>query len=88
MKPKEFENFAGTFFWQEVLKELAIWEKSIFNELGAPTFNIAQGKMDFNTSERALYDEGLRGSLRAIERFRQLPIILKELAEQEETKEE
>ena len=80
----EIQEFEQSTLWQMMVAEIKEWEHRILNELAAPTFNVGEGKMDFSASERAMYDEGLRGSLRATGFFKNLPEMIIEAFKQEE----
>ncbi len=81
-------DFEQSALWRFILSELGEWEKSILNELAMPSFNSESGKMEFNQDQRALYDEGLRGSLKAIGFFKNLPPMLAETLNQKENSDE
>lgn len=72
----ELRDFASGRVWSDIMQELATWRQNILAELSAPTFSPAQGKMIFSKDERVLYDEYLRGSLLALERVEQLPVMM------------
>ena len=84
----EIQDFEQGSLWQLMVAEIQEWERRILNELAAPTFNASEGKMDFSASERAMYDEGLRGSLRATGFFKSLPEMMVEALKQEEQQNE
>jgi len=86
--PDTLEEFFSSLVWQTLLKELEEWERTILHELAAPTFNVQTGKMDLSKGDRALYDEGLRGSLRAIGYFKSLPHMIIESLKQKEQPDE
>ncbi len=82
--PKDVKEFEQSSLWRVMLDELTAWENNILHELAAPTFNVQSGKMDFSPSERATYDEGLRGSLKAIGFAKSLPSMVAEALNQKE----
>lgn len=52
-------------------------------ELAAPTFDVNTGKMVMGKDERVMYDEMLRGSLKAVDNMRMIPFIIMEIMEQQ-----
>lgn len=79
-------EFQKSGVWRDFLSELENWERDILKELAAPTYDAEAGKMSFSPAERAMYDENLRGSLRAVSYFKQLPdMLLTNLVTQKES---
>lgn len=78
----QFREFTESLVWQDILQELSNWENRIMEELAAPTFDPNTGQMVMGKSERGLYDEMLRGSLKALDHMRMIPTIILEIIEQ------
>lgn len=88
ISPDTLEDFFESLVWKSIIKELESWENAILHELAAPTFDVQSGKMTFSKGDRAVFDEGLRGSLRAIGYMRNLPQMMIESLEQKEQQDE
>ena len=81
----DIKDFERGYVWKLFLSELEKWEKDILNDLAAPSFSVSEDKMLFSAQDRAMYDEGLRGALKAVQYFKNLPDSIKgALADQEE----
>ena len=79
---EQFQEFSQSFLWLDMMQELDVWENRLLMELANPTFDVATGQMIMSKNERVLYDEMLRGSLKAIDNMRMLPGIIQGLIEQ------
>lgn len=79
----QFKEFLEGMVWQDILQELKNWENRIMQELAAPTFDPNTGLMVMGKAERVLYDEMLRGSLKAVDNMRMIPFIILEILEQQ-----
>ena len=77
-----FADFLSGALWQDMLQELHNWEKRITEEVMNITFDPSTGQMAMSSSERVLYDEGLRGSYRAIQEMKLLPVTIMEIIQQ------
>ena len=77
-----FADFMGSVLWQDILQELTNWEQRITEEVMNLTFDPATGQMAMGSQERILYDEGLRGSYRAIQEMKLLPVTIMEIIQQ------
>jgi hypothetical protein len=86
--PLQFKEFVEGLVWQDILQELQNWENRIMQELAAPTFDPNTGQMVMGKSERVLYDEMLRGSLKAVDNMRMIPVIIIEILEQQQATKE
>lgn len=71
-----FEEFLQSTVWQDMMQEIDTWERRVLEELAEPTFDMNTGKMVMAKDERVLYDEMLRGSRQAFDRFRELPNVI------------
>ena len=80
----QFEEFLESCVWKDILQELKNWENRIMLELAAPTFDPNTGHMVMGKSERGLYDEMLRGSLKAVDNMRMIPVIIMEILAQQQ----
>ena len=78
----QWQEFAESFLWRDMLQELNNWENRLLEELANPTFDVNTGRMVMGKDERVLYDEMLRGSLKAIDNMRMLPTIIQGIVEQ------
>ena len=81
--PFLMKDFMEGTVWQDILQELQNWENRIMEELAAPTFDASTGQMIMGKSDRVLYDEMLRGCLKAIDNMRTIPSIIVEIQEQQ-----
>jgi len=68
-----WKGFMEGSVWQDLDAELKVWEDRILSELSNPTFDTNKGEMHFHKDERVLYDEYLRGCLKAVRDMRALP---------------
>lgn len=84
----QIEDFAQGVLWKHMVQLIEEWEHDILGELAAPTFNVKKGEMDFTADERAMYDESLRGALKACANFKSLPEALVESLTQKEQQNE
>ena len=80
----QMKDFTESLVWRDLLQELQNWENRIMEELAAPTFDVNTGKMVMGKDERVLYDEMLRGSLKAVDDMRMIPFIILEILEQKQ----
>jgi len=71
------EQFNGSKIWEAILNELNAWEKDL---------QATQSDPDEELSER--HHASLRGSLKAIDRFRQMPLIMAENVRADEANQE
>ena len=78
----QFKDFIESPLWQDMLQEMQNWENKIIEELAMPTFDSASGQMAMGKHERVLYDEMLRGHVRALSEVRRLPNTIMEIIEQ------
>ena len=78
----QIQEFVDGHLWQDILQELSNWENRLMEELAAPTFDATTGQMAMGRAERVLYDEMLRGCIKAIDNMRMLPFIIQEIVEQ------
>ena len=79
---EQLQEFSEGFLWQDILQELENWEHRLLMELANPTFDATTGRMAMGKDERILYDEMLRGSLKAIDNMRLIPVIIQGIIEQ------
>lgn len=78
----QFKDFIDSPLWQDILQEIQNWENKIVEELTVPTYDAAAGKMEMSQPERAMYDEMLRGHLRALGEVKRIPSTIMEIIEQ------
>lgn len=81
-----WKSFKEGTIWKDMDKEFEIWENRILAELANPTFDTNTGQMHLGKAERVLYDEYLRGCLKAIQDVRTLPEIILTNLEADEDK--
>lgn len=79
-----FEEFLQSTIWQDIMQEIDTWERRVLEELAEPTFDMNTGKMVMAKDERVLYDEMLRGSRQAFDRFRELPNVILQIIKDRE----
>ena len=79
-----FEEFLKSTLWQDMMQEIDTWERRVLEELAEPTFDMNTGKMVMAKDERVLYDEMLRGSRQAFDRFRELPNVILQIIKDRE----
>lgn len=77
----QMREFADSLVWKDLLQEITNWENRLLRELAEPTFDANSGQMVMAKNERAMYDEMLRGSLKALDNMRLLPTIVLGLIE-------
>ena len=78
----QLKAFTDSMVWKDILQELQNWENRIMEELATPSFDANTGQLVMGKSERVLYDEMLRGSLKALDNMRMIPFIIMEILEQ------
>ena len=75
----DLEAFEKSVIWSDVKQELINWETRITEELLNATFDPASGQMTMDPVTRALYDEGLRGSHKALQEMREIITVIKDI---------